>query len=237
MILKNTIFRLVLLIRIFRSFLDNALRWMPHVLTDNKSTLVQVMAWRRLAISYYLSQCWSRSMSSYVDTRPKWVTLASGVMVTYTFKNEPTCIHLHNHGIYFYGHYNDVIMGMMPPQITSLTSVYSTVYSGADQSKHQSSASLAFVWGIHRGPVNSPNQWPVTRKIFPFDDVIMCAIMISSNCSPLQSLISNLRHVQYLQRVCAPPLHIVQTTSITSPKDVPNRRCLCFNYVHWYFLW
>ena len=43
----------------------------------------------------------------------------------------------------------------------------------ADQSKHQSSASLAFVWGIHRGPVNSPHKWPVTRKMFPFDDVIM----------------------------------------------------------------
>ena len=48
-----------------------------------------------------------------------------------------------------------------------------TVYSGADQSKHQSSASLAFVWGIHRGPVNPPHKWPVTRKMFPFDDVIM----------------------------------------------------------------
>ena len=56
---------------------------------------------------------------------------------------------------------------------TSLTIVYSTIYSGADQSKHQSSASLAFVWGIHRGPVNSPHKWPVTRKMFPFDDVIM----------------------------------------------------------------
>ena len=51
--------------------------------------------------------------------------------------------------------------------------VYSTVYSDADQSKHQSSASLAFVRGIHRGPVNSPHKWPVTRKKFPFDDVIM----------------------------------------------------------------
>ena len=48
-------------------------------------------------------------------------------------------------------HYNDVIMGAMASQITSLTIVYSTVYSGADQRKHQSSASLAFVWGIHRG--------------------------------------------------------------------------------------
>ena len=70
-------------------------------------------------------------------------------------------------------HYDDVIMGTIASQITSLTSVYLTVYSGADQSKHQSSASLAFVWGIHRGPVNSPHKWPVTRKMFPFDDVIM----------------------------------------------------------------
>ena len=66
-------------------------------------------------------------------------------------------------------------METIASQITSLTSVYSTVYSGADQSKHQSSASLAFVWGIHRGPVNSPHKWPVTRKMFPFDDVIMMA--------------------------------------------------------------
>ena len=70
-------------------------------------------------------------------------------------------------------HYGDVIIGAMASQITSLTIVYSTVYSHADQRKHQSSASLAFVWGIHRGPVNSPHKWPVTRKMFPFDDVII----------------------------------------------------------------
>ena len=67
--------------------------------------------------------------------------------------------------------YCDVIMDALASQITSLTIVYSTLYSDADQRKHQSSASLAFVWGIHRGPVNSPHKWPVTRKIFPFDDV------------------------------------------------------------------
>ena len=70
-------------------------------------------------------------------------------------------------------HYNDVTMDSIASQITSLTIVYSAVYSGADQRKHQSSASLAFVRGIHRGPVNSPHKWPVTRKMFPFDDVIM----------------------------------------------------------------
>ena len=64
-------------------------------------------------------------------------------------------------------------MSAMASQITSLMIVYSTVYSGGDQRKHQSSASLAFVRGIHRWPMNSPHKWPVTRKMFPFDDVIM----------------------------------------------------------------
>ena len=64
-------------------------------------------------------------------------------------------------------------MVAMASQITSLTIVYSTVHSGADLRRHQSSASLAFVRGIHRWPVNSPHKGPVTRKIFPFDDVIM----------------------------------------------------------------
>ena len=69
-------------------------------------------------------------------------------------------------------HYGEVILGMIASQITSLTIVYSTVYSDADQRKHQSSASLAFLWGIQRGPVNSSHKWPVMQKMFPFDDVI-----------------------------------------------------------------
>ena len=70
-------------------------------------------------------------------------------------------------------HFSDVIVGAVGSQITSFAIVYSTVYSGADQRKLQSSASLAFVRGIHRWPVNSPHKGPVTRKMFPFDDVIM----------------------------------------------------------------
>ena len=70
-------------------------------------------------------------------------------------------------------HYCDVILVATASQITSLTSVCSTFYSDAVQRKHQIYASLAFVRGIHRGPVNSPHKWPVTRKMFPFDDVIM----------------------------------------------------------------
>ena len=56
-------------------------------------------------------------------------------------------------------------------------------YSDTDQRKHQSSASLAFVWGIHRGPVNSPHKWPATRKMFPFDDVITVSERRCSSCS------------------------------------------------------
>ena len=76
-------------------------------------------------------------------------------------------------------HYNDVIIGAIASQITSLTIVYSIVYSDADQRKHLSSASLALVRGIHRGQVTSPHKWPVTRKMFPFDDVIMFVLNVS----------------------------------------------------------
>ena len=51
--------------------------------------------------------------------------------------------------------------------------VYSTVCSGTDQMKHQRSVPLAFVWGIQRWPVNISRKGPVTRKMFPFEDVIM----------------------------------------------------------------
>ena len=70
-------------------------------------------------------------------------------------------------------HYSDVIIGTIPSQISSLKIVYSTASSDVDQRQHQSSASLAFVGGNHRSQVNSPHKGPVTRKIFPFDHVIM----------------------------------------------------------------
>ena len=103
-------------------------------------------------------------------------------------QSEQTCIHFScksqmflsvcsefdfpDNGIAYF-HYTEAIMGAIASQIATLTIIYSTVYSAADQRKHHSSTSLAFVWEIHRGPVNSTHKWPVTRKMFPFDDVIM----------------------------------------------------------------
>ena len=74
--------------------------------------------------------------------------------------------------IFWFSHYNDIIMSMMVSQIISLTIVYSTVYSGADQTKHQSSVSQAFVRGFHRWPLDSTHKGPAMQKMFPFDDII-----------------------------------------------------------------
>ena len=101
----------------------------------NMSALVQIMAWRRFGDKPIPEQM-LRPLTPYVVTSPQCVKTAI--------------------------HYSDVKMGAMASQITSLTIVYSTVYSGADQRKHHSSASMAFVRGIHRSPVNSPHKWPVT---------------------------------------------------------------------------
>ena len=70
-------------------------------------------------------------------------------------------------------HYSDVKTSVLVAQITGVSIVYSTVFAGADQRKHQSSASPAFVRGIHRWPVNSPHKGLVLREMFPLDNVIM----------------------------------------------------------------
>ena len=74
--------------------------------------------------------------------------------------------------------YSDAIMSAMASQITGVSIVYSTICSSAYQRKHQSSASLAFVREIHGWSVNSPHKGPVTRKMSPFDDVIMILLLV-----------------------------------------------------------
>ena len=117
------------------------------------------------------------------DAICQWFSLITSSLVTLTGKSLArdqkivihgnTCVILYIISRKVATHYCNVIMGAVASQITSPTIVYSTVYSDADQRKHQSSASLAFVRGTHRGPVNSPHKWPVTRKMFPLEDVIM----------------------------------------------------------------
>ena len=133
------------------------------------------------------------------------------------------------------GHDSNVIMSTMESQITSLTIFYSTAYSGADQRKHQNSASLAFVWGIHRGPVNSTHKWSAKRKMFPFDDVIMRWLLYPCHCHTYTPLCYNL------------PMHWVETDKalcpmITSSNGnilcVPGPLCIKAGDAElWCFLW
>ena len=106
-------------------------------------------------------------------------------------------------------------MSTIASQITSLTIVYSTVYSDADQRKHQSSASLAFVWGIHRGPVNSPPKWPVMWKMFPFDDVIMenwpVRMVLHYNFVDCLTQLHFLRFIFMSFPVASLPLHVTMS--------------------------
>ena len=98
-------------------------------------------------------------------------------------------------------------MGTIASQITSLTIVYSTVYSDANQRKHQSSASLAFERGIHRGPVSSSHKWPVTRKMFPFDDVIMGPIRTYRQTSYISAPNPQTWMLLVLSYSCLCPIH------------------------------
>ena len=105
-------------------------------------------------------------------------------------------VYIRSHGIRSHGiiHYNDVIMGAMASHITSLAIVYSTVYSGADQRKHHSSAILAFVRGIHRCWVNSPHKrlgnqvkaqppFKVRLADWPRTPFGVCANLLRDRCS------------------------------------------------------
>ena len=134
-------------------FIKISLKFVPKGPFDNNGLCFGT----EYVTSHYLNQCWPDWLTYICDTRGRWVYRVS-------VKGSENI------------HYNDVIMGAMAFKITSLTIVYSTVHSSADQRKQQSSSSLAFVRGIHQWLVNSSHKWPVTRKMFPFDDVIMIQI-------------------------------------------------------------
>ena len=146
--------------RIFYGVTCISINYFCQVIID-KSSLVQVMGWCHQAPSHYQSQCWLISMSPYGINRPQWVNYIYICIYIYILEHINFLWDVIGHfnslaswrcschfKIVF--HYCDAIMGTVVSQITSLTIVYTTVYSDPDQSKHQSSASLAFVWGIHR---------------------------------------------------------------------------------------
>ena len=114
---------------------------------------------------------------------------------------------------YFWGtfyHYSDVIMGVMESQINSLTIVYSKLFRCRSKKtpKLCVTGPWPFVRGIHRSPVNSTHKGPVTRKMFPFDDVIVCEFQIGLHHTMRPSLFN-------LKRLWVDRLRIQKTTIST----------------------
>ena len=170
--------------------------WMPQTISNGKSTLGLEMAWCRQTASHYLSQCW-----------PRFLLLCG---VTWSHRVLKAVVSLGNGVTHIasrkFFHYADVIMSAMASQITGLTIVYSTFHSGADQRKHQSSASLALCVG------NSPEtgEFPA-QKASNAENVsiwwrhhvkILCvAASIIGKCEPLHFW---LLHILYI--VCSDSL-------------------------------
>ena len=189
------------------------------------TTLAQVMACCLTAPSHYLNQCWLIIRGVLWHTsESSFAGIAQGIDSGYEFEKDilknifksprGQWVNVPTSSIQFRPefagpcrnstmHYDDVIMTILASQITSLTVVYSIVYSGVNQRKHQSSASLAFVREIHRGPVNFPHKWPVTRKMFPFDDVIMD---IYQSCCLMQSIF-HLIISQQISTICCATIY------------------------------
>ena len=133
-------------------------------------------------------------------------------------------------------HYSEVIMCMMVSQITCVLIACSIVCSGADQRKHQSSMSLAFVRAIHWWPVNVPHKGPVTWKIFPFDDNI---IMISQSNKQyfipwLSSSLGKQSNLKLFSKCLLFTYHYDICVSFKSAKQIRNKYHLFIDLIYFW---
>ena len=151
--------------------------WCLNIMKNILIGLWPILTWCHITFhTNYISDLYAHALSRdrFAHVPSQWETTLYCNVVSHWLahiQNNP-CLSEKFH------HYIGVIMSTMASQITSLTIVYSTVYSGANQRKHQSFTSLAFVWGIHWWLVNSMHTEPVTRKMVLFDDIIMMRLWI-----------------------------------------------------------
>ena len=113
----------------------------------------------------------------------------------------------------------------------SLRIVYSTVHACGDQRKHQSSASLAFVRGIHRWPVNSPHKGPVTRKMFH----LMTSSCTVHNQAPYHNLSGNT--LMPIERVVVMDRKLDFYTARSRYSTIQYNTIMRSRYIALIFLW
>ena len=166
------------------------------------------------------------------------------MLVTTQWPLKPAATSPHLPGFVFYGclesltelsalwfvlYYRDVIIGAMASQITSLTIVYSTVYSGEDQRKHHSSASLAFLRGIHWWPVNIHDNilcFQCFQVSLPYaddnnDEIVLCKNKKHHNKTKK-------KRVKYLQAImyCSTNCTVMETKL-----SIPENYYACSNWL------
>ena len=132
-----------------------------RTLINNRSPLVQAMSCYHRATCHYLKLCWSRLLSPYGITRPKWVNYIYRFFFLFVFwvYNKET-IHWRHNG-------RDCVSNHQPHDCL-LNRLF-----GRKSKKISKLCVTGLCAGNSPGPVNSPHKWPVTRKMFPFDDIIM----------------------------------------------------------------
>ena len=145
-------FLVALLIEILKSF-DNALWWMPWNLTDDKSMLVQVMAWCHQATSHYLSQCWPGSQLPHGVTRPQWVN-STVVLKKHTWES--------------------------PTQFNELHMCFSGLGERGKQETHRQ-AVVQITEGIYERRVSEKKKFPYQCHKMWFLSILMSFISNSSN--------------------------------------------------------
>ena len=123
--------------------------WRSFRLADFIFSLLELMIKQSRFETPWRHDCYALPVQNCLNDSLEALAFLSYLMEI-RFRYE-TITNAHHRHPMTHSHYNDVIMSAMASQITSLTIVYSSIYSGADQRKHQSPASLAFVRGFFTG--------------------------------------------------------------------------------------
>ena len=180
-------FKCIFLNENIRIAIEISLKFAPKGPIYNIPALVQIRAWRRPGDKPLSEPTMLNLLSHICVTRPQWVDMIAGDIIAFIWAPSTLLLrwprsleaqnaiawpekskYIYDHDPLHWRHNERDGVSNHQPHDSLLN-----VNSGADQRKHHSAASLAFVWGVHLWPVNSPHKGSVTRKVFPFDDVIM----------------------------------------------------------------
>ena len=155
-------------------------KFVPGGPVNNISAVVQIMAWRRQGDKLLSERMMVSLLMHICCTRPQWLKEKSGGHERPDGARPPagTCL-MYEYTIKYHMLFNSYLSQWRHNGRGGVSDhrphdcLLNRLFRLRSKKNIKSSSSLAFVRGIHRWPANSPHKWPVTRKMFPFDDVNM----------------------------------------------------------------